>query len=339
MLIRLTSLASAFLASAVVLASCTHTTTHSGESAAAVQTFDDPEALIWAVTAMGGTKATRLHPDYIWNTLHARTDDEKVNAAFDLALTQGTDESMHALIRALELKFIHDPATSSLDLMGNELSEHFRKFDWQPTDYPGGPPGPNEDLADIMVDALDVVSPERRVNRSRTAVILKSEATEPVWQYMEAEWVPIPGVDRWKLNRHACESFVRMREQAKAEGVDLIIRSANRLRSTAEANAARVNNPAAVASFSAHSLGLAIDFEMSQADKQFAEVTTSPMSEVIRMRESPVHKWLHLRGNEFGWYPYQNEPWHWEYNPPGFRDIYFTNFPGGAPVRSDVPND
>jgi hypothetical protein len=41
-----------------------------------------------------------------------------------------------------------------------------------------------------------------------------------------------------------------------------------------------------------------------------------------------------LRGEEFDWYPYQNEPWHWEYNPPGFREIFWADFPGGAPQRA-----
>jgi hypothetical protein len=30
---------------------------------------------------------------------------------------------------------------------------------------------------------------------------------------------------------------------------------------------------------------------------------------------------------------YQNEPWHWEYNPPGFREIFWAEFLGGAPQR------
>jgi LAS superfamily LD-carboxypeptidase LdcB len=136
------------------------------------------------------------------------------------------------------------------------------------------------------------------------------------------------------VNRYACESFVRMREQAAADGVDLVILSGHRHPQTARANAARAGNSNAVASFSSHSLGLAIDFEMSHRDDiQFKELTTRPMSEIVRMRESPVHKWLVLRGHEFGWYPYQNEPWHWEYNPPGFYEIFWAGYPGGAPKR------
>ncbi|MCC6546865.1 D-alanyl-D-alanine carboxypeptidase family protein [Candidatus Sumerlaeota bacterium] len=292
-----------------------------------------PDELIEALGALGGTSATRLRPEIIRAILRERDSDAAVKSAFDGMLASGTPESQRALLRVMELHFIRDPKASVLDLLGPELSEHFRQFAWDPADYPGGPEGPNEKLADVMVDALDLVRPERRVNTSRNAVVLKEEATEDVWNYMTNEWVSVPGQEERKLNRHAAESYVRMREAAKQDGVSLIILSSERSRAKAEANAARANNSAAVASFSAHSLGLAVDFQMSQGDFQVEEITTRPMGEVIRMRESPVHKWLFLRGEEFGWYPYQNEPWHWEYNPIGFRTLYWSDFPGGAPKR------
>ncbi len=293
--------------------------------------------LIEATAQLGSTQATRLHPNYIWAALKDRDQDAEVNTAFNQALAQGTPESRLALLRALELKFIHDPKTSGLDILGPELSRHFRAFNWQAEDFPGGREGPNEQFADVMVDVLDLVRPERRANSTRDAVVLRPEATDAVWEYMTGQWVPVPGQERWMLNRHAKDSFVRMREQAKAEGVDLVILSAHRRRQTAEANAASAGNPNAVASFSSHSLGLAIDFDMShREDIQFKGLSTRPMSELVRMRESPVHKWLFLRGHEFGWYPYQNEPWHWEFNPPGFRDIFWADFPGGAPARGII---
>jgi len=296
-----------------------------------------PMALIEATADLAQTDATRLPANYIWATLKDREQDPKIDAAFERALAQGTRESRLALIRALELKFIHDPTTSALDLLGPELSHHFRTFDWQANDFPGPPEGPNEQFADVMVDVLDLVRPERRANSTRDAVVLRQEATEEVWEYMTKQWVPVPGQERYMLNRHARDAFVRMREQANAEGVDLVILSAHRNRRTAQANAARAGNPNAVASFSSHSLGLAIDFDMSHRDDiKFMGLSTRPMSELVRMRESPVHKWLFLRGEEFGWYPYQNEPWHWEYNPPGFRETFWADFPGGAPERGII---
>ncbi len=298
----------------------------------------DPSiCLIEATADLARTGETRLHPEYIWAALKDREQDADVKAAFERALAQDTPESRFALLRALELKFVHDPTTSALDILGPELSQHFRSFEWQENDFPGAPEGPNEQFADVMVDVLDLVRPERRANSTRDAVVLREEATDAVWEYMTSQWVPVPGQERWMLNRRAKDSFVRMREQAKAEGVDLVILSAHRRRQTAEANAARAANPNAVASFSSHSLGLAIDFDMShREDIKFRGLSTRPMSELVRMRESPVHKWLMLRGEEFGWYPYQNEPWHWEYNPPGFRDLFWADFPVGAPVRGII---
>lgn len=294
-------------------------------------------SLIEATAELAKARATRLHPDYIWATLKDREQDAEINAAFERALAKDAPESRLALVRALELKFIHDPNTSGLDILGPELSQHFRRFEWQEDDFPGAPEGPNEQFADVMVDVLDLVRPERRANSTRDAVVLREEATDVVWKYMTDQWVPVPGQERWMLNCHAKDSFVRMREQAKAEGVDLVILSAHRHRKTAEANAARAANPNAVASFSSHSLGLAVDFDMSHRDDiQFKGLSTRPMSELVRMRESPVHKWMLLRGEEFGWYPYQNEPWHWEYNPRGFRTIFWADFPGGAPERGII---
>jgi len=294
-------------------------------------------ALIDRAVEMTENGATRLRPQYVRKTLVSRAAHKDVNEAFQAALDNGSEDSMRDLIRAVELRFVFDPRTSTLDLIPDqELARHYRNFDWHFADYPGGPEGPNEDLAREMVAALNEVRPERRVNSRDVSVILRDEATEEIWDYMEAEWETIPGEERYMLNRHAVESYVAMREQAAKEGIELVVRSAHRTRQRAEAGAARANNPMAVASFSAHSLGLAIDFQLSQGDFQTREITTRPMSAVIRMRESPVHKWIFLRADEFGWYPYQHEPWHWEYNPDDeFRNRYFENFPDGAPPRDE----
>lgn len=295
---------------------------------------ETPLSLIQATADLATSGASRLSAHYIWLTLKDREQDATIAATFNQALIQNNRDSKRALLHALELKFIHDPQTSGLDILGPQLSKHFRAFNWQENDFPGGPEGPNEQFADVMVDTLDLKLPERRANSTRDAVVLRAEATDPVWNYITNQWVTVPGQERWKLNRHALDSFVRMREQAKRDDVDLIIVSGHRYPQVAQANAARAGNPNAVASFSSHSLGLAIDFEMSHRNEfEVKETTTRPMAEVVRMRESPVHKWLVLHGEAFGWYPYQNEPWHWEYNPPGFRKIYWADFPGGAPER------
>ena len=47
--------------------------------------------------------------------------------------------------------------------------------------------------------------------------------------------------------------------------------------------------------------------------------TAAKMGNLVRMYRSPVYKWMSLRARDFGWYSYRNEPWHWEYNPPGLK--------------------
>ena len=78
--------------------------------------------------------------------------------------------------------------------------------------------------------------------------------------------------------------------------------------------------------------GLAIDVRMGVPGLPIKEINTrvnrataakagteAKMGNLVRMYRSPVYKWLSLRAREFGWYPYRNEPWHWEYNPPGLK--------------------
>ena len=81
-------------------------------------------------------------------------------------------------------------------------------------------------------------------------------------------------------------------------------------------------NRRARAAFSSHNLGLAVDFSMSDEVRSYEETETFPMQGVVDMRESSVHRWLFLNAHRFGWYPYHDEPWHWEFNPPGFREVF-----------------
>lgn len=296
---------------------------------------DKTEQLISESMEAAAFRKTRLRPEYVQELLENRDQDEKIYTAFEKALSENTSQAKQDLLHTLELHFIHDPEKSILDLLNPERREAFNTYPWGENDYPGGPKGEDENFAYQMVGALGEIRPERRANRTQAAVVIRSEASEEVWDYIIDQWATVPDQEKWNLNNNAQKAFVAMREQAHNDGVELFIFSAHRDRKKAAANAARVNNPAAVASFSAHSLGLAIDFKMSQGDLEFSEVTTRPMSEVVRMRSSPVYKWLFLTGDQYGWYPYQHEPWHWEYNPPGFREIFWKSFPGGAPARNE----
>jgi cell wall-associated NlpC family hydrolase len=58
---------------------------------------------------------------------------------------------------------------------------------------------------------------------------------------------------------------------------------------------------------SAHGSGRAVDLWLG----------IGPGSEnVARMRGNAAHRWLIANAARFGFYPYEQEPWHWEYNPP-----------------------
>lgn len=39
-------------------------------------------------------------------------------------------------------------------------------------------------------------------------------------------------------------------------------------------------------------------------------------SNVAQLRTLPAYRWLVGNARRFGFYPYEAEPWHWEYNPP-----------------------
>jgi D-alanyl-D-alanine dipeptidase len=151
---------------------------------------------------------------------------------------------------------------------------------------------------------------------------------------------PVPGQPGQQLFGEACDAFLRMREAARQDGVELFILSSWRSRARQAAASAKQPNPKAVArKTSAHMYGLAIDLRMGVAGLPVAEINTrvdrataaklgtaAKMGNLVRMYRSPVYKWMSLRAREFGWYPYRNEPWHWEYNPPGLK----ARFEGGA---------
>ncbi len=294
-------------------------------------TEKDTMDVIEDVTGLAEAGATRLRPEYVRGILTSRRG-ARVDSALRAAVDSPTEEKLHEVLRAVELQFVHDPNASALDALNPGLSMHYHGFNWEPNDYPGNG-GPNEDLAREMVEAVrGDIFPERRANSGHDPAVRREEADQEVWEYILAQWETVPGEENHQLNIHAIEPYLELREAAKKDGVDLIIRSAHRDPIRARQRAEQVANPYAVASFSSHSLGLAIDFQLTRpgGDGNF-RISTRPMEDVVEMRRSPEHKWLFLRADEFGWYPFTHEPWHWEYNPPGFREVFWQDFPGGAP--------
>jgi hypothetical protein len=304
--------------------------------------------------------ASLLSSDYVQAALAGRAQNADLLAAFNQAVQQVGQDTFDlqmgriereapALMRLMETQFINDPNASSLDLLPPDQRQRYRTFNWQEHDYPGGTAGPNEGRAREMMRNLSRLRPERRVNQGENAVVTRPEFTAAMQRYILSELRPIPDFPApaaggqgpqqaagQRLNQHALQDFLRMREAALQDGVAIVVRDSYRTPARAAANAARSGNPEAVASFSPHMLGLAIDLQMSftatsstgapATPHRFSEATTTPMQNVVDMRTSPTHKWLFLHGAAYGWHPFQNEPWHWEYNPPGFRETFRQNF-------------
>jgi Uncharacterized protein conserved in bacteria (DUF2272)/D-alanyl-D-alanine carboxypeptidase len=66
---------------------------------------------------------------------------------------------------------------------------------------------------------------------------------------------------------------------------------------------------------SAHQSGRAVDFYLGGQNSS---------SNVGNLQKLPAYRWLLVNARRFGFYPYEREPWHWEYNPPkaGHSELY-----------------
>ena len=313
------------------------------------------QALSDAAIRLAQTGGTRLQPDYIRNRLQTRSTDTALAAEFSQLLIQITLQEMvpfgsimavdiaaQTLIKFLEQQFIQAPKASTLDLLARGQSYRNRK--WDRLDYPGHADGeaegPHEDEARQMIGDLGAIEGERRPNTGTTAVVQESEFTSDerlrtyiVKQLRTVPDLPADPVKRaravsqsdQRLNDKALTDFLRMRQDADNDGVDLIIVDGYRTPATSKAHA-EGQNPNAIASYSSHNLGLAMDLQMSHGRQQYEETTTRPMQNVVDMHQAPAHKWMFLHGPDYGWFPWHSEPWHWEYNPTGFRDRFQADF-------------
>lgn len=298
------------------------------------------DALVAGVYALRTRRARSITEDYLRSLLEPPSGSspvrhELLTAATDLerrvaAVPSGTSrgEAQAALVIDLaerilavaERVFILDPARSTLELLPAAERDRFLSFAWAAGDFPGGPPGPNEARAELMFAALTRLRPERRANRGSAAAVLPSEFDDAMQARLAAALTAVPGERGQRLHRDASAAFVDVRTAAAGDGVTISIGNSYRPAERARAAAERAGNRLAVASFSAHTLGLAVDLKMSHGSLRYAETTTRPFQNLVDMYKSPVHKWMFLKAERHGWYPYAREPWHWEYNPPGFRD-------------------
>jgi uncharacterized protein YcbK (DUF882 family) len=307
------------------------------------------QQLIDAAVQLAKSGVTRMQADYIRTQLQGRKSNAALTAQFDSLLAALTvqqsipfvsdmavDAAARELIKFMEGQFLHDPKASTLDFLAKGQSYRTKK--WDRLDYPGNAEGeaagPNEGTARQMMADLAGIEPERRPNIGSTAVLTESEFTsdEQLRKYVKDKLQSIPDLpaeegkrkkavsqSSHKLNATAQADFVRMRDAASKDNVDLIILSSYRSPETSK-KASKGQNSFAIASYSSHNLGLAMDLQLSAGKQQYLETTTRPMQNIVDMHESPAHKWMFLHGKDYGWYPWHYEPWHWEYNPDGFRD-------------------
>jgi hypothetical protein len=228
-----------------------------------------------------------------------------------------------------ELETSADNLTNNSQIVLEKLKEINRKYgnlDWKANDFPGGNIGPNEGDAKQLAKDLKVLLPERRVNLGKASILTLDEvkSNPDILMYVTEETSRIPGdVMNRKLNHYALENFTRMVEHASSDGIILELggpRSAFRTVQQSEAINTNIQNCAAAAcGLSAHNLGLAIDVKLPP----YLITTNQNFKNIVEMRNTPTYSWLFLHGKDYGWFPYHNEPWHWEYNPPGFRSNFY----------------
>jgi outer membrane protein OmpA-like peptidoglycan-associated protein len=229
-------------------------------------------------------------------------------AADDARAWLTADESTRTTLESRVRPWVLATDRSAIELLPDAAKRrHFlTEVNWQHEDFPGN--GPHTSKATALFSALAGVVPERRVPSNIR------------FHDVDTVVVTVPGNGAVKLFPEAKDAFVRMRDAASAEGVTLTILSGWRSRATQNRIKSGNKNPNAVAQgVSAHSYGLAIDVAMSVPGLHAREISTKSMPNMVAMYRSPAYKWMALNARRFGWFPYKQEPWHWEYNPDGFK--------------------
>jgi D-alanyl-D-alanine dipeptidase len=123
-----------------------------------------------------------------------------------------------------------------------------------------------------------------------------------------------------QLHRFAAEAWQALVNAARAEGLKspllLVVsgyRDPARQRRLWEAALQKYGSPQKARKWvappggSAHQTGRAIDFYLGGKNSS---------ANVAMLRNTPAYRWLVANAQRFGFYPYPDEPWHWEYNPP-----------------------
>jgi murein DD-endopeptidase MepM/ murein hydrolase activator NlpD/peptidoglycan hydrolase-like protein with peptidoglycan-binding domain len=293
------------------------------------------------VTTLELEAAYQAEPDELEEELPFATElseefDALAGAAQDEELDAEADTSGPSALSSQERAWVLALDRSALERLPDaaQRRRYLEEVNWRDIEFPGNVPKGGRDrqilnahwkLSEELFNALAGVTPERRV--------------PSMIRYHDPVVVKVPGKPSERLFPESCDVFVRMREAAKADGVRLEIGSSWRSAVKQAAISKSQPNPKAAArGQSAHMYGLAVDLRLSVPGLNVAEASTrtaEKMANLVRMYRSPVYKWMALRAKDFGWYPYRREPWHWEYNPPGFKERFEGSASsGGSPSPS-----
>jgi hypothetical protein len=128
------------------------------------------------------------------------------------------------------------------------------------------------------------------------------------------------GGRRIRLHRHAAEAWKAMVRAARRSGLTYPLllpisgyRSPEAQKRLWEEAKQKHGSPAEARTWvappfgSAHQTGRAIDFYLGGSNSS----VNAP-----QLRKLRAYRWLAANASRFGFYPYEREPWHWEYNPP-----------------------
>jgi peptidoglycan hydrolase-like protein with peptidoglycan-binding domain len=239
--------------------------------------------------------------------------------------TASTDKNKHKEL--ILNNFVKNPNVSTLDLLKD--GQKFKQFKWHANDYIGLPKGPNENEAVKLVNSLKNIILEDRVTLSPNAILSNATYQQDKIRYNDyfyKQTQQMKDFPSQRMNKHAIVWFDKMREAAKADGIEIVPLSVWRAAVADEKRAKGVTNPYAIGGIS-HALGVTVDIDMSDGNKKYQPKTpTIPFSTVVDMRSSSIHKWLVIFANDFNFYPYTHEPWHWEYNYKNFKDVFLSEF-------------
>lgn len=127
-----------------------------------------------------------------------------------------------------------------------------------------------------------------------------------------------------RLHRLAARAWRAMVDAARADGIahPLLLatsgyRSSSHQRRLWERALAKYGSPqvarrwVAPPGSSAHQSGRAIDLLLGVGSS-----LCNSSRNVANLRRTDAYRWLAANARRYGFYPYEREPWHWEYNPP-----------------------